>query len=969
MSEVKTEDISLLESGGSQANLIPVQGGGGSSNADSLLDDGNRQENLIPVQGGGENELAVAQATSEAYALDSVEAQADPLGTMFSTMSPVDQIDSIRSAVAIQMLGNNLGLNDDQVAEIIVNSTLARSKKAIRQKYGIREYDVDSATQSAIDNGTPGERQAARDAISKYTNAYRKKNEGVIRSKYHSPLKGTVLEFKTPLKKKIDNLKDVDVSRDEFSITQDDDLNNKLNMNITSWMNSLDIQIKKKFPTIVRNFIQKYESLWTTAIYKTKSRLPLPILRRDLVTVAQQINDNKFEEANEYGRYVAVIPYTVQQFVVVPPIAGSIQKFKNALFTLQKLNIIKYKNKSDTRSWQVANKTVVIFSHPFYDYDMGDKRKDINRQLFAYMNELDIHNKEMIYCLSDGGSSKLSSVSFFDICNFDNENPAKHIKPIRRPHYILPTLLSPTYVLFPYQLNTLNGILISGEGESNLKPTDTNFFNTIYKGASYGKYEGHLLREKYPLSKVNQNICSIRMDSSLYKFIEDTNTDGIDISTIINTAIEPIVKQITDLGMTGVSENLFGVANTDIKTGRGKFIIETEAIIKIQRQSKEISEAITTDSEKQQRIRDIINSYDIPNYEKYLRFPFTNEVNYIKNKMQSIGKNQNGGGNEECDTFRVIDENYETVRTKVLSLFDKELYITNDILLLHVKPGFKPKSCPAPMNLELFGSKHAYFEEHKVEHEIANIHFTQLISLGGKTFEIREIDDNGNVIRNWQGRHGEHVKLPLPILTRGEADLLNSLKITPQNMDYIFYDGNPYGLDNWRTAFSDFFVNIVLTKCYKDTLLLTNSECQQSRNFLYSIRQYIDRNLIKNHSDYDSDSSNDLIKDDSSSESDEEDRELDRGDIAREGSIQQIDQTVEQKPTFAMHQKDGIWRPSVKVFSVNRKTGEKKTMILHRMDRNVNDGDEILTEEDKRELQRQINELQTKYPNLVIHTY
>ena len=427
------------------------------------------------------------------------------------------------------------------------------------------------------------------------------------------------------------------------------------------------------------------------------------------------------------------------------------------------------------------------------------------------------------------------------------------------------------------------------------------------------------------------------------------------------------------MGETNAANILFEVANVNVNSERGKFIIQTEAILKIQRQAKEISEKNTTDEDKRRHIYEIIALYEIPGYKKYLRFPFINEVNYTKSKTSSdlLSKIHSGGGNEEeeCDKLRVTDEEYQTVRTKILTVFDKELYITNDILILHVKPGFKPKSCPPPISLELFASKYTHFEEHKVDNEIANIFSTQLISLGGKTFEVREIDDNGDVIRNWQGKHGEHVKLPLPILTQGEADLLNSLKITPQNMEYIFYDGNPYGLDNWRTAFSDFFTNIVLTKCYKDTFLLTNSECQKSRNFLYSIREHIDRNFIKEDSD-DTDSSEDtLVKGHIIHETDEDDKELDQGDIAGDSEIQEIHASIDQKPTFTMHQKDGIWRPSVKVFSVNKRTGEKKIMMLHLMDEEGNDGSEPIGEKQEKKLLSKIRDLQTKYPNLVIHTY
>jgi len=92
-------------------------------------------------------------------------------------------------------------------------------------------------------------------------------------------------------------------------------------------------------------------------------------------------------------------------------------------------------------------------------------------------------------------------------------------------------------------------------------------------------------------------------------------------------------------------------------------------------------------------------------------------------------------------------------------------------------------------------------------------------------------------------------KYSTPILTQGEADLLNDLNLTPTNMVSIFSYNNVYAskfkmdsLKSWDTAISTFLTSLTTQnwKCYKTKLLLTKSECEESKCFLYSIRDYLD---------------------------------------------------------------------------------------------------------------------------------
>jgi hypothetical protein len=87
-----------------------------------------------------------------------------------------------------------------------------------------------------------------------------------------------------------------------------------------------------------------------------------------------------------------------------------------------------------------------------------------------------------------------------------------------------------------------------------------------------------------------------------------------------------------------------------------------------------------------------------------------------------------------------------------------------------------------------------------------------------------------------------------PILTEGEAELLNDLNLTPVNMKKIFNTDNEYykkfqmkALNEWGTAIAEFLDRLSAQSCYNNSLMLTKSECDIAKCFLYSIRNYLDR--------------------------------------------------------------------------------------------------------------------------------
>jgi hypothetical protein len=466
------------------------------------------------------------------------------------------------------------------------------------------------------------------------------------------------------------------------------------------------------------------------------------------------------------------------------------------------------------------------------------------------------------------------------------------------------------------------------------------------------------------------------MGAALNKFIEDTR-DVTNANDLIKIHIKDLINKITLATGQDFSKELLDAAEKNIETDRGKFIVETEAVVKIKRMGLDIIQKITNDAAQKKNILDIIANYPIPGYNKYLRFPFTDEVKYIKDKIKNnpirkynTGRITGGGHTDECVKLRVVDSAHDTVRTKTLTIFDKTLYLTNDIIFLHIKPGFVPEACLPNIESELFSSgKMVSFQEHSIESEITDRYSTQLISLGGKMFEIR--NESPGAYENWKGKLADGKELNYPILIKGEADLLNSLVLSPANMGFIFHEGNRYGLTSWRTAFSTFFSNLLLTKCYKNLVLLTNSECRNSRNFLYSIREYNDKKFVKEDSDddNDSDSSDDarsLVK---SSEFDYDDADLNIGDIAQAEGVQKLEKKMEHH-TFMMHERGGKWYPSVKVHATHKRSkGESETLILHLVGSERANKSQPVTQDEKTRLLEKITDLKMKYPNYIIHTY
>ena len=96
------------------------------------------------------------------------------------------------------------------------------------------------------------------------------------------------------------------------------------------------------------------------------------------------------------------------------------------------------------------------------------------------------------------------------------------------------------------------------------------------------------------------------------------------------------------------------------------------------------------------------------------------------------------------------------------------------------------------------------------------------IPLDGEIYSIRKPGTgDGSITKDWiSGR-----------FTRDEAAMLNALNMRPEMLEDIFED-------KWLIELSSFLENMVNSKCYTDTALITNAACDTSNTFIDKVFEY-----------------------------------------------------------------------------------------------------------------------------------
>ena len=193
-----------------------------------------------------------------------------------------------------------------------------------------------------------------------------------------------------------------------------------------------------------------------------------------------------------------------------------------------------------------------------------------------------------------------------------------------------------------------------------------------------------------------------------------------------------------------------------------------------------------------------------------------------------------------------------------------------------------------------------------------------------------------------------------PILTEGEADLLNDLNLTPANMSEIFKADNEYAkkfnmteLKSWDTAISMFLGNLTTQSCYNNRLLLTRSECEKSKCFLYSIRDYLDNPVISGRIQ-----AGMLMKDGSS--------EFNEPDIENDSEIVLAHDNMPMGQ-YLIHPDDN--KPYVNVGAIEKRSNVRKHFQLKLSEETQNKVKDKRhpTDEEKERLNAKFKDLQIKY--------
>lgn len=110
------------------------------------------------------------------------------------------------------------------------------------------------------------------------------------------------------------------------------------------------------------------------------------------------------------------------------------------------------------------------------------------------------------------------------------------------------------------------------------------------------------------------------------------------------------------------------------------------------------------------------------------------------------------------------------------------------------------------------------------------------ISIDGLFFEIRSY--NPATSRDWE--NGEY--------SEGEKKFKDSLELTDELLKQTFGEG-------WKGEFAKFLKNIGYSSCFKDAILLTKAECEDTRIFTQKVHLKLYENLLKKF-DKENDTSN-----------------------------------------------------------------------------------------------------------------
>ena len=859
MEGTRPEDVSLLASGGAEPTLIPVQGGGGGGSgsglsglsgggsaapwegyneSESVLQEGASEDpNIRPVSGGGTSAPTSSGAPTSGGGLPDIfgwlagqatSAAAPPtvpifnpqsfnpetaFNTMWSGLDPPDQVMILSSTAQAGAQAAANGADSASMAEIVPNALINNTLDAIDRKYGTTADITDPKIQQSLKYGTDEQLQAGREAYVNGTAAglpVEKLNKSIIdamnaKSKtdtvHVSPMALSIDRAIVPQssQKAYRTFQDKTVFRNEYQINVNNEMKDEHPMII--WAEKVKykyLRREKDFTLHLRDYIKQ----------QTAERNRISGMSK---VSAAHIAEAKLDVNNNYvlddtkvsalDRRVACLGTSIEHIVVIPSLAffgirdlSADEKLLLILRDLYDLNILKV---DETKYTCTINKKVALVFSEVYN---TTTELESAEKIFLYTSLLEIANKSNVFCLANFNEGDRCINVGLDLMNkYLKKNESSRILTV-------PTLLSPSHVIFPYKLlNGVSGVIISMDKTKKKKDmcATNNIFTKIYGNRYYGKAGfGLFVKPGYPFITCNTGLirynCGDGADflyeissrgSYIPRTFEAEKNDGKTMGEIGETALNtlPIVKERTDaiIRITGKSfiEIAIAMGPHKLYFGRNQFIVYTEILLYIYNNFNKFVAALglksPVDDNKISELKQYLK-VNI-NHKKYIRYPLTKPFsnfrkigkyyhnlknNPIKNLDRvyedneyelsvqsggSISKKKKrglliGGNSPVCGDMSIKGQ------ATPLGKYDVEQISPFTIFVLSIEKDMNADPV-CKLNTSQQDSKVAEeFMAWPNEREIADIFNLEIIDVGAKTYAVR-VGTEG-VQKNWQGYKG-----------------------------------------------------------------------------------------------------------------------------------------------------------------------------------------------------------------------
>jgi hypothetical protein len=180
----------------------------------------------------------------------------------------------------------------------------------------------------------------------------------------------------------------------------------------------------------------------------------------------------------------------------------------------------------------------------------------------------------------------------------------------------------------------------------------------------------------------------------------------------------------------------------------------------------------------------------------------------------------------QCQTLFTVFYSDHIIEDDVLSSSDD-----NHIMIMRIIKKEEPPLICSDLDGDVYGipSTEGLFRdsEDRSDFERSEIIDTYI---QGRKQRFRNPTINLKVIENWKSQ----------LYSKGEADFLNYLNLTPSNLQTIFGS-------SWPSEVSVFLENMIKTKCFDDTTVSMVGECEETRKFLTKIYSYFLMNPVDDH--------------------------------------------------------------------------------------------------------------------------